>query len=285
MENTETVTGEIVHYDGPQSDQQESRLPARPSIFEMEPEEQVAKATQIANALVKVVEKQRLFTTISGRKHVKVDGWLLLGTFLGVLPRETSVIENEDGSFEARVDLVRSSTGVVVGGASAICGKDEIRWAKADKYARRSMATTRAIGKAYRSSFSWIINLAGYEVTPEEEMPNSEHQSGNTTGTGQAPQENKRESGSVRSSTNKPAAGATQKSEEVRLYTGDTDQQKNVQAILKKNEIPEVEWLTFHEKMMGKPGYELPKLIKEYKKHVETVRTEQDSDAHQAGQI
>jgi hypothetical protein len=32
------------------------------------------------------------------------------------------------------------------------------------------MAVTRATGKAYRLAFSWIMNLAGYEVTPAEEM-------------------------------------------------------------------------------------------------------------------
>jgi len=36
------------------------------------------------------------------------------------------------------------------------------------------MAATRATGKAYRLAFSWIINLAGYETTPAEEMITAE---------------------------------------------------------------------------------------------------------------
>jgi hypothetical protein len=32
------------------------------------------------------------------------------------------------------------------------------------------MAQTRATGKACRLAFSWIMSLAGYEVTPAEEM-------------------------------------------------------------------------------------------------------------------
>jgi hypothetical protein len=43
-------------------------------------------------------------------------------------------------------------------------------WGSRPKYARRSMAVTRATGKAFRISFSWIMSLAGYATTPAEEM-------------------------------------------------------------------------------------------------------------------
>ena len=56
------------------------------------------------------------------------------------------------------------------GGASALCGMDEPKWASKPDYARRSMAVTRATGKAYRLGFSWIMELAGYASTPAEEM-------------------------------------------------------------------------------------------------------------------
>lgn len=146
----------------------------RASIFNMEPEAQIEFAARVATTLTKVIEKQNLYTVIQGRKYVRVEGWEVLGTFLGVLPKERAVSELPDGSYEAFVDLVRSSDGIIVGGASAICGVDEKRWASADRYARRSMAITRAVGKAYRTSFSWIISLAGYEVTPAEEIPREE---------------------------------------------------------------------------------------------------------------
>lgn len=148
----------------------------RASIFNLEPEAQIEFAARIATTLAKVIDKQGLYTNIQGRKYVKVEGWEVLGTFLGVLPKERFVNELSDGSYEAFVDLVRSSDGIIVGGASAICGIDEKRWSNADRYARRSMAITRAVGKAYRTSFSWIISLAGYAVTPAEEMPYGENQ-------------------------------------------------------------------------------------------------------------
>jgi hypothetical protein len=51
---------------------------------------------------------------------------------------------------------------------------DENLWAKRPTYARRSMAITRATGKAFRLGFSWVITLAGYNPTPAEEMPGTD---------------------------------------------------------------------------------------------------------------
>jgi len=71
---------------------------------------------------------------------------------------------------EATVELIRASDGAIIGRGSAICGMDESTWASRPRYARRSMAITRATGKAFRLGYSWIITLAGYAPTPAEEM-------------------------------------------------------------------------------------------------------------------
>lgn len=144
--------------------------PAR-TIFSMQPKEMVLFATEVANVLKDVIDKQKLYSEINRKKYVKVEGWCTLGTILGVLPVEDWVKEHPDGSFEAMVKLVRQSDGMVVGAASALCGSDERTWGQRDRFARRSMAITRATGKAYRLGLSWIMSLAGYEGTPAEEMP------------------------------------------------------------------------------------------------------------------
>jgi hypothetical protein len=134
------------------------------------PEQVVETATRVATALRKVVMDRKLYSSIQGKEYVRVEGWTTLGAMLGVLPREVDTKRLEDGSYEAKVDLVRSSDGMVIGGASALCGMDESKWASKPDYARRSMAVTRATGKAYRLGFSWIMELAGYASTPAEEM-------------------------------------------------------------------------------------------------------------------
>ena len=143
----------------------------RREFFDSAPKDQVAQASEIATVLKDVIEKQGLFSLISGKKYIKAEGWQTLGTFLGVTAREKGVIKHDDGSFEAYVELVKFRDGTVVGGASAICTRKERRWEKADDYAVRSMAVTRATGKAFRLSFAWIVTLAGYAPTNEEEMP------------------------------------------------------------------------------------------------------------------
>lgn len=136
----------------------------------MEPKEVIQRARDIATVLAKIVNEKKLYKVISDRKYVQVEGWSTLGAMLGVLPLEKSVAQIENG-YEAYVQLIRSKDGQVVGGASAICTRDEKNWHSRDEYAVRSMAITRATGKAYRLGFSWIMQLAGYEVTPAEEIP------------------------------------------------------------------------------------------------------------------
>ena len=139
-------------------------------VIGMEPEQMVINATKMANVLKDVIVKQNLFIELKGNQHVKVEAWSTLGTMLNILAKERSVVRHEDGSYEAFVDLVNYNTGLVVGGGSGFVGMDEKNWKDKPEYARRSMAITRATSKAYKTCFSWIIALAGYNPTPAEEM-------------------------------------------------------------------------------------------------------------------
>lgn len=134
------------------------------------PVQMVQGATAVANALKSVITTQRLAVRISGREYVRVEGWTTLSTMMGVLPREVDVERAEDGTYTAVVELVRMSDGAVLCRASAECGSDEPTWKARPNYARRSMAITRATGKAARLAFSWVMVLAGYEGCPLEEV-------------------------------------------------------------------------------------------------------------------
>jgi hypothetical protein len=122
----------------------------------------------MAQELATVIDKQNLFTVIQGKKFVGVEGWTTLAVMLGCVAREVSTTEH-DGIYVAVVELVRMNDGICVGRASAECGEEK-PWNTRPKYARRSMAQTRAVSKSCRLAFSWIMLLAGYEVTPAEEM-------------------------------------------------------------------------------------------------------------------
>jgi len=133
----------------------------------------VAHATAAANALAGVIKDRKLFSRIQGKEFVRCEGWTTLAAMMGVTPHEVTVTE-DDGTFTATVELRRITDGQVIGRASAECGMDESLWAARSRNARRSMALTRAAAKACRLSFSWVMALAGYEVTPAEEMPGEE---------------------------------------------------------------------------------------------------------------
>ncbi len=135
-----------------------------------EPSGIVRQATAIANELKKVIEERELFTKISNRRHVRVEGWCLLGTMLGVFPVPVKVEALADGrGYLAQVEA-RTMSGAVVGSAFAICTREERNWADRDEFALLSMAQTRATGKAMRLPVGFVVTLAGYDATPAEEM-------------------------------------------------------------------------------------------------------------------
>lgn len=149
-----------------------NRLPT--SILDLPPSQMADQIAQMANVLSDIIEKQTMFQMFGKKKYVKVDGWCTLGTMLGILPSESEVKEYKNGWY-AKVDLVNKNSGITVGSASAICTRDETGRKDSPEYAIRSMAITRATGKAYRLAFSWIMNMAGYESTPAEEMIDETH--------------------------------------------------------------------------------------------------------------
>lgn len=135
----------------------------------------IEAAAERATALAEVIEKKQLFVLIKGKRHVLVQGWTLLGSMMGVYPVTDYVHElrGDDGGnlgFEARVEA-RTLSGAVVGAAISRCSRSEGTWASRDDYTLQSMAQTRAVSKALRMPLDFVMQLAGFEATPAEEMP------------------------------------------------------------------------------------------------------------------
>lgn len=135
-----------------------------------DPVEVVEAATRVADALAAVIRAKGLYSVIQNKAHVRVEGWQLLGSMLGVTAICT-VTEEVEGGYLATVEA-RTADGRVVGRADALCTKHERRgpWKSADDYARLSMAQTRATAKALKGPLGFVISLAGYQTTPAEEM-------------------------------------------------------------------------------------------------------------------
>lgn len=140
------------------------------------------RVVAVAEPLGEFIKNHRMSTKIQGREYVLAEGWAFMGSMLGVFPYTTRVepLRTDDGvwfGFEAQVEL-RTRDGAVVGAAIAECTTDERSWSDRDSYALKSMAATRAAGKAFRMSFGFVMKSAGFESTPAEEMPWDDNEAG-----------------------------------------------------------------------------------------------------------
>ncbi len=127
-------------------------------------------ASHIATRLADIIKKKTLSVRIGNKDYVVSEGWTTLAALMGGAPREVESIRQGDGGYVSRVELV-GRDGRILSSAEALCGVDEKTWASRPEYARTSMACTRAVGKACRIAYSWVMVLAGYAPTPAEEMP------------------------------------------------------------------------------------------------------------------
>ena len=134
---------------------------------------QMQRAKAIAKEISATVG--HLIVNIQGRQYPTVAWWAAVGWAFNVTSTEVEVQKQptEDGSVEymAVVAIVRIDTGETVSRGSAIASSAErAPWGRA-AFSVRSMAITRATGRAYRHGCAIIPHLLKIESTPAEEMP------------------------------------------------------------------------------------------------------------------
>ena len=134
---------------------------------------QMQRAKAIAKEIAATVG--HLIVKIQGRDFPTVAWWQAVGWAFNVTSTEVEVVKHatEDGSTEymAVVAIVRIDTGETVSRGSAIASSAErAPWGRS-AFSVRSMAITRATGRAYRHGCAIIPHLLKIEATPAEEMP------------------------------------------------------------------------------------------------------------------
>lgn len=174
--NEDVVDAELVGDDtAPSTDLALVDAPASVTLFGTDdPNAVIERATAHARALVGVVNAQQLASNISGRQHVQVEGWTLLGSMVGVFPvtEWTAEIKDHNGKvtgYKARVRAV-TRDGSEVGAGESLCMKDEANWKNKPDYAVMAMAETRATSRALRRPLGYIMKIAGYHPVSTEEI-------------------------------------------------------------------------------------------------------------------
>lgn len=158
------------------------------NLFHAAPVEVIRQAYAISKPLATALQGAKLVSVIDGRQFVRVEGWTMLGSMLGVFPivvwtRRVTIDTDHDG-WEARVEA-RTRDGAIVGAGEAQCTRDEVLWGGGvtkrgkrveprEDYALRAMAQTRATSRALRGPLGFVVALAGFEATAAEEMPRDE---------------------------------------------------------------------------------------------------------------
>jgi len=140
--------------------------------LDTDPTVRLEHAQLLVQRMAALCENDRFVATIGGRRFPKVEWWTTVGAALGLFPREveTRRLDREDEIAYESVVEVCTADGRVITRASAICSDRERNWRGRDEYAIRSMALTRATGKAYRLGLSFLAALAGLETTPAEDL-------------------------------------------------------------------------------------------------------------------
>jgi hypothetical protein len=128
-----------------------------------------------AMTLKQFIVEQKLYVRIQNKNYVEVEGWQFAGAATGIMPVVKSVerIDTKDLTeikYRAEVRLKRLVDGSTVGYGVALCSNKERNKTTFEEYAVASMAQTRAVSKALRNNFAWLMKMAGYEATPAEEM-------------------------------------------------------------------------------------------------------------------
>jgi len=142
------------------------------ALFSNDPEQAFLEAQRIVNVVAQRCTGPGYLVNIRGKQYPKIEWWTTVSASLGLFPRTVyakRLDRDDEVAYEARVEVHRN--GVVIAAGEAMCSNLEQRWRNADEYAVKSMAITRASGKAYRIPLSFLAVMAGLEATPAEEIP------------------------------------------------------------------------------------------------------------------
>jgi len=110
---------------------------------------------------------------LNGKHYLEFEDWQTIARFYGATVgcEWTRPVEvGEVFGYEARAVVTHTSTEKFLSAAEAMCLNDEPNWHKKPLFQLRSMAQTRAMAKALRNVFAWVVVMAGYAPTPSEEM-------------------------------------------------------------------------------------------------------------------
>jgi len=152
-------------------------VPMEPRVIQIQQmplREQHEAWKEVADLVDAFVKDRGLSVKIGDHDHLVAEAWNYMMALLNVFPtvvwcKQITDAAGKDG-WESRTEW-KTADGRVVAAGESQCTRSERTWARRDDYALRSQSQTRSMVRGPRLSFSFIIQLAGYNPTPADEMP------------------------------------------------------------------------------------------------------------------
>lgn len=142
----------------------------------------LANSTDIASLCKQIVVSTS--TKIGDKKHVQVEGWQAIAVANNAVLCASDAKREYDNDgkligYSAKGFVKDKATGNIISTGEGFVGFDEkdkhgnATWKDRPEYAGRAMAQTRAMSRAGKSAYSFIVTLmnAGLSTTPAEEVP------------------------------------------------------------------------------------------------------------------
>lgn len=141
----------------------------RPEAHALVASEYHRRATDVAGLVKAIVLGKAV--QIGPRKYVPVDAYQAIANAMGCVASARDV-KRIEGGYTAVGEVRRISDMAVLAEGEGFVGDDEPKWRNGPEYARRSMVQTRAIGRACRAAFAFVVPMIdlGLSSTPAEEM-------------------------------------------------------------------------------------------------------------------
>jgi hypothetical protein len=144
-------------------------IDVKPEAHALVASEYHRRATDVAGLVKAIVLGKAV--TIGPRKYVPVDAYQAIANAMGCVASARDV-RRVEGGYTAIGEVRRISDMQVLAEGEGFVGDDEPKWKNGPEYARRSMVQTRAIGRACRAAFAFVVPMIdlGLSSTPAEEM-------------------------------------------------------------------------------------------------------------------
>ena len=152
--------------------------------LEGDPEKVLNFARKAATALTGIIQQKKHKVIINKEQYLEFEDWQTIARFYGTTvgiewtkPRfQEGTTNNIILGYEAKAIVYKN--GQIISSAEASCLRNETNWKTKPEFQLKSMVQTRAMAKALRNVFAWVVVLAGFKPTPAEEM-NEEYANGN----------------------------------------------------------------------------------------------------------